>query len=585
MYAVPHIISTKGNNKGSCRSYAEYLLKDNHFFFNHTSNEINLEDAISLIDENSKRRLTENDAKWFAPVYALSEAEAQYIAYTITGRIVTDYSELNTDEKIKYNDYIISLGKGFQDEMAKNFEKADLGIKSGKDLFYIGVVENKRKYTNQDEEVKQGLVKNGEEKKGFNTHIHIIQSRLANNAKQSKISPLAKHRKTQKNNLGAKVGFDRNFFSNRIEQHFDRFTQYVRDIRETFEYRKKTEAKKELRKENQLEINTINEKKYSNLSDEKKAIANNVLKNIQEIIIQTRITPKKNRKFIPKKEADRIINNASLLQYFQYLESVGLVKKERETDKDIYYKNLRGEIIGVNEDRWFNHGKKIGGKIIKAVQEMQNLEWMDALNKIIELNQEKINLPEIKPKKSLHLVSVNTNKSDYLFSSYNNLNLSKLYSDRFLKSISYNSNGKNFKALGFQNESGGFYTYNEKYNSFSKIGNADISIINGSDDNLKKDVVIFENHIEYMAYLQLNNISNLKESVLILNDKENIEKLAKYLKNCEGKIYSFANNYTLDLLKERDLEIIELKKERKSFADQLKEKGFNISEKFKKLKR
>ncbi len=60
MYSVPHLISTKGDNKGSCRKYAEYLLKENTMFFNHSSNEISLEEGISFIDENSKNRIKKN---------------------------------------------------------------------------------------------------------------------------------------------------------------------------------------------------------------------------------------------------------------------------------------------------------------------------------------------------------------------------------------------------------------------------------------------------------------------------------------------------------------------------------------------
>ena len=35
------------------------------------------------------------------------------------------------------------------------------------------------------------------------------------------ILPMANERKTRVNNLGGKVGFDRNIFANRIERYFD----------------------------------------------------------------------------------------------------------------------------------------------------------------------------------------------------------------------------------------------------------------------------------------------------------------------------------------------------------------------------
>lgn len=41
------------------------------------------------------------------------------------------------------------------------------------------------------------------------------------------ISPMANERKTRVNNLGGKVGFDRNIFANRIERYFDILTGYI----------------------------------------------------------------------------------------------------------------------------------------------------------------------------------------------------------------------------------------------------------------------------------------------------------------------------------------------------------------------
>lgn len=584
MYSIPHLISTKGDNKGSCRKYAEYLLKDNDFFFNHSLDTIDLEEGILLIDENSKRRIKKNEARWYAPVYALSEEESQFIAYHLFGREVQNYSDLTTEEQKKYNQYVIMLGKGFQDEMAKNFNKEDLGIRTGRDLFYIGVVENKRKYTHQDEEVLKGIKKRGEDKKGFNTHIHIIQSRLANNGKQTMISPMANEKKVRTNNLGGKVGFDRNHFSNRVEQYFDRITKYVRNISETFEYKKAKKKGKDLsdfeegifkidiknedvnfnssisvenKKENTLIFKTkksAKKKKYSEIKQEDKDNNKATMQILKEKIIQSRERPVVKRKYIPKKEADRIISNAKIVEYFLYLEKIGLLQKQYEKGRDTFYRNLRGDLISVNELGYRNYTAKSGGQLMKAIQEIQNLEWIEALYKIIELKNERIEVPEIKIKKSFELLTEYDTQKEYLRKPYEALGISVFYTDRYLSAIRMNVNDREFTALGIKNNSGGYYTYNAKFNNFQKVGKGNISIINGSDDEKKKDVVIFSNHIEYMAYMQLNKISNLKETAIILNDRENTDKLLKYLKNSvKGKIYSFSDNFIIDRLSNENI--------------------------------
>lgn len=602
MYSVPHLISTKGNNKGSCRKYAEYLLKDNSFFFNHSSDSIDLEEGVLLIDENSKRGLGKEDAKWFAPVYALSEEESQFIAYQLFGREVENFSDLTEQEQKKYNEYVVMLGKGFQDEMAKNFNKEDLGIRTGKDLFYIGVVENKRNYTHQDEEVLMGLKKREEEKGGFNTHIHIIQSRLANNGKYSKISPMSNERKVRTNNLGGKVGFDRNYFKNRMEQYFDRITKYVRNIEETFEYQKAKKKGKDLtdfkvkelkieevptekKEEEPLTVKTkkpIKKKKYSQLSEEDKDKNKEMLKILREKIIQSRERPVVRRKYIPKKEADRIIRNANIVEYFLYLEKIGLVQKQYEKGRDTFYKNLRGDLISVSELGYRNYTAKTGGQIMKAIQEMQNLSWIEALYKIIELNKEEVAVPEIKTKKSFELLQEYETQKGYLRRPYEELGISVFYTDRYLSAFKMNRNGKEFTTLGIKNQSGGYYTYNAKYNTFSKVGKGDISVIPGSDKEKSKDVVIFSNYMEYMAYMQVNKMANLKETAIILNDRENTEKLTEYLKNVKGKVYSFADNFTLDRLSDMNIVYKDMREahglKNTTFLEQLKKKNLQEEE-------
>ena len=631
MYSVPHLISTKGDNKGSCRKYAEYLLKENTMFFSHSSNEISLEEGITFIDENSKFCLGKNDAKWYAPVYALSEEEAQFVAYKITGRMVENFSDLSPKEQKEYNEYIVDLARSFQGEMARNFNKEDLGIKGGENLFYIGVVENKRKYIGTDDEVKLGLKKNGEEKKGFNTHIHIIQSRLANNGKKSKISPMASERKSRVNNLGGKVGFDRNIFANRIEQYFDILTGYVRLVKETFEYRKAKKKGKDLsefnkikeinpfieveeeKEEEDLKKNPIEEKgekqettentseekkeyKFSFQqkktfrrrerkelsSEEKKQDADGIGKLLKEKRILLKEKPVIKRKYIPKSEADRIIGNAKILDYFLYLEKVGLLERQYEKERDIYYRNLKGELIAVSERGYRNYTRKTGGQIMNAIREMQQVSWSEALAKLIELNDEQVIVPEAKIKKEYKLLKTEDSQKSYLKKPYEELGISDFYAEEYLTSVKFESNGKEITALGMKTRRGGYYVYNPKFNTFNKVGGGGISIVEArvkteSDYERSRNIVIFPNYVEYLAYLQKYKGRGMKETVFILNDRENTKELLWYIKarsRYTDKVYSFLDdNYVLDKLSENDIEVEDMRAshriEKSSFLERL----------------
>lgn len=329
MFVRPHIEeSEKGDNLGSCGKYANYLSKEAACFFNHLSENISLNEAIRLIDEHSKGQLKKDEAKWYAPVYALSEKEAQFICYKLFGKIYSDYDNLTEEEKIIYNKYIIELGKKFQDEMAKNFNKSDVGITDGSTLCYVGVVENSRMYKEYDEDVKAGRVKAGTSKTGFNTHIHIIQSRKANNAKKSKISPMQKSKKESVNNMGVKVGFDRNAFKVAVENKFDIITGYKRKEEETFSY------VNEQRKENRRRKGTYGRKK----------------------------------KYYTKEEAQQLKERTDVIGYFFYLAQLGKFEYVQKDSKgrEVFKNKENNSFYFVNPTYYYNQGNRKGGDIFKA---------------------------------------------------------------------------------------------------------------------------------------------------------------------------------------------------------------------------
>ncbi len=345
MFVRPHIEeSEKGDNLGSCGKYANYLSKEAACFFNHSSENISLDEAIRLIDEHSKGQLKKDEAKWYAPVYALSEKEAQFICYKLFGKIYSDYDNLTEEEKIIYNKYIVELGKKFQDEMAKNFNKSDVGIIDGSTLCYVGVVENSRIYKEYDEEVKAGRIKAGTSKTGFNTHIHIIQSRKANNEKKSKISPMQKSKKESINNMGVKVGFDRNKFKIAVENTFDIITGYKRKEEETFSY--------------------VNEQKKE--SKQKKRMYG------------------REKKYYTKEEAEQLKERTDVVGYFFHLAQLGKLEYVNKDSKGrVVFKDKKSNSIYlVNSTYYYNQSSKKGGDIFKANAEFESLNYLYALRQM-----------------------------------------------------------------------------------------------------------------------------------------------------------------------------------------------------------
>lgn len=563
MISLPHITSEYGNNTGSCRQYAEYLLKDNDFFFNHSSSNISLDEAVALIDNNSKKRLLKTDAKWYAPVYALSEEEAQWIAYLVTERKVENYDDLSEEEKKKYNEYVVEFAKKAQDKMASNFNKSDLGINDGNNLFYIGVVENKRKYTFKDKKTAWSITERGQFKKGFNTHIHIIQSRLANNGKHTKISPMAKNKSSIKSNLGGIKGFDRKNFAHQVEQTFDNYFTYARKLKESFLY--KNELKKGRNKkpneENVLSFYVFNNG-YVHNQEERKLVE----KLKKEFLLSMNYIPIKEKE-IPRKEVIRLEKQGSVLNYFDWLVAIGVMtkgKKDEDKDKQIFYTVDGDEIVVTGTKLWYNRTKKVGGSVVQAPQVFENINRLEAYNRLLEIEKmygkEIIPLKSKSRKKSLELVNGDVEIKPYHYNYFFEIGISKRVLDfnPNIKAIEYKAdNGKVYSSIAIKNNSGGFYTYNPKFNSYTKVGESDITYVRGKP-NIGK-MLVFDSYMDYVKYLQLKGVATVEEDIVILNEKANLPQFRKYLEDYDFRNYtqiqSFLSTDTYFNLKNAGVEI------------------------------
>lgn len=253
----PH--STLGaTNTSSCIDLAMYLEKENNdldkilqktnsisekriiesrkqFFFSHSKNNISTNEVISTIDSNIKK-LGKTDAKYFAPTINFSPQELKHMLQIVSNRKeVKDIWELNNKEYVHFCDKIKEYTKVIMTNYAKNFNRENKGLKSGKDLVYFAKIEHFRKFKGTDEEVINESNKVGDFKPGINSHVHIIVSRK-DKTQRLKLTPITKERSTTRTIGGNTyhVGFDRMKWINMNEKSFDDFFQYKRKERERF---------------------------------------------------------------------------------------------------------------------------------------------------------------------------------------------------------------------------------------------------------------------------------------------------------------------------------------------------------------
>ena len=281
------------NKESISKEFVRYLDKENingeNAFFNSNKSDIDVDTVVSSIDNNC-RGLSHDEARFYSITFDPSKKELDHLS-AMADRVVNSLVKINAPgtivemkDRIMKNmlaEYTVKA----MDLYAENFNRE--GIDNSNDLVWFGKVEkdrywkessrtygksikhNERVYKQilrlekklQTQEVKEQiailknslvlesqLVNNGRDipvrnmmpKMGVNYHVHVIVSRRDKEQKM-KLSPLSKARFNDAHLINGKkcqIGFDRDKFSNKLEQSFDELFAYHREFRDSYEGRK-----------------------------------------------------------------------------------------------------------------------------------------------------------------------------------------------------------------------------------------------------------------------------------------------------------------------------------------------------------
>ena len=243
-------------------------------------------------------------------------------------------------------------------------------------------------------------------------------------------------------------------------------------------------------------------------------------------------------------EIEKISNRISLIDYFFHLERKGVVSFDRKSGHDYYFRTTDHK-FSVSEKGYYDFKSAEGGQIIKAVMELEKLEWKEAVKFIKDFSEpfaEKVSLSERKTFTSENRDAsfsdvVITNSfvpnNDKLLSYFEDRGISKEILIKNTRQVHYEAGGKKYFGIGIENISQGFEIRNPLIKS--KIGKNDISEIKGS----KEEIIIFEGMTDMLSFLQLlkDNEQTNKRTLVTLNSITNIDKFLQRFQDFSGKMF------------------------------------------------
>ena len=274
MYITITAQNTKGNFSQSVGNYVEYLEKENQametenqeYFFNHYEDEISSEQVTAEIDGNTAK-LSKKEPKFYALTISPSQAELKALKNPgqdlkeYTRRVMEKYVESFNREidgrKVSIDDikYFAKVEhkrffKGTDRQVRQNQKIATQILELQHQLRAAqkkGMEKDSKQIVQQiaklealaPQKVNGQRVKNGMEKPGLQTHIHIIVSRKDASNSVS-LSPGSKYKASDVEFQGklVKRGFDRDQFYESAEKVFDKKFSFNRSFVERYGSRK-----------------------------------------------------------------------------------------------------------------------------------------------------------------------------------------------------------------------------------------------------------------------------------------------------------------------------------------------------------
>ena len=250
-----------------------------------------------------------------------------------------------------------------------------------------------------------------------------------------------------------------------------------------------------------------------------------------------------------------ILNTISIKAYLAK-HNIHPVKKSPHTA--LYHSPLRADAnasfkVDLEKNLWIDYGTNEGGTLIDLVMRLKRCSTYKAMLELeqIDINAENcsnIHTPEqtnaptnsfsFHGKESTPTITIQRVAElvhpallQYLDQRAINVSLAREH----CKQIHYVTNNRNYFALGFKNDAGGWNLRSEYFKGCTSM---DISTHRVVD---RDTALVFEGFMDYLSYLAINNLRKPTESIVILNSTNNLNKAIDFIKSHE-KVRTYLDN-------------------------------------------
>ncbi len=266
-------------------------------------------------------------------------------------------------------------------------------------------------------------------------------------------------------------------------------------------------------------------------------------------------------------------NDIKSISIRDYLKNQGIHPVKEYSTYALYKSPFRDEKtaslkVDYKTNLWCDFGSGEGGSIIDLVMKMQQCSFLIATQILQKENQsfsfQRENSISNKTEKSLSVTAIQPLENLKLLQFLQNRKINLDLAKAFCKEVHYQINGRNYFALGFPNDTGGYELRNSQFKGC--IPPKEITTF----DRQTATVHLFEGFMDYLSLLTMQ-ARQAEVSAVVLNSVTNLEKAVPLLSK-HDKINAFFDNdeagkLALLKLQKLNLPVVDISKKYAEFKD------------------
>ena len=240
----------------------------------------------------------------------------------------------------------------------------------------------------------------------------------------------------------------------------------------------------------------------------------------------------------------RTIQDIKLIPIRDFLAHRGITPKQENSRYGFYLSPFREEQdasfkVDYLQNLWYDFGAGRGGSIIDLVMEIERCDFQQAVER---LRNDNISTSTLVTSQTSHILPNCLQVSgDYplrhpaLVNYLDSRAIDTSIAKKFCREVHYSVGGRNYFAIGFSNDYGGWELRSERFKGCSTPKHI-TTIDNGSDKALA-----FEGFMDFLSYLTIKRNDSPTCNIAVLNSVANIQKAVPFLAR-HRSIYTFLDN-------------------------------------------